>query len=222
MQSRFFADPSAAAEGRYGLVHGDHAVPAAGSDDAIDLVVLVIPNEAAHRAVAVQDLAGGNQTAMDIRKQLLGDHSLQHRCQLDPDLGLLGAGEGIDDPVNGIDRTLGVQCGNDQMARFRCGHGSMDGFRIPHFPQQDHIRRLPDAGPKGAEVIFGVDGDFPLADDAAAVPVQKFDGILQCDDVAVPIPVDPVDAKEHLEAIAKYGPCPIHRMTFKGVREHVR
>lgn len=28
--------------------------------------------------------------------------------------------------------------------------------------------------------------------------------------------------KEHLEAIAKYGPCPIHRMTFKGVREHVR
>ncbi|MBO5008498.1 MAG: ribonuclease HII [Clostridia bacterium] len=28
--------------------------------------------------------------------------------------------------------------------------------------------------------------------------------------------------KEHLEAIAKYGPCSIHRMTFKGVREHVR
>lgn len=28
--------------------------------------------------------------------------------------------------------------------------------------------------------------------------------------------------KEHLEAIAKHGPCPIHRMTFKGVREHVK
>ena len=28
--------------------------------------------------------------------------------------------------------------------------------------------------------------------------------------------------KEHLEAIAKYGPSPIHRLTFKGVREHVR
>lgn len=28
--------------------------------------------------------------------------------------------------------------------------------------------------------------------------------------------------KEHLEAIAKYGPCPIHRLTFKGVKEHVR
>lgn len=28
--------------------------------------------------------------------------------------------------------------------------------------------------------------------------------------------------KEHLEAIAKYGPCPIHRKTFKGVREYVK
>jgi len=28
--------------------------------------------------------------------------------------------------------------------------------------------------------------------------------------------------KEHLEAIRKYGPCPIHRLTFGGVREHVR
>ena len=28
--------------------------------------------------------------------------------------------------------------------------------------------------------------------------------------------------KEHLEAIAKYGPSPIHRLTFKGVKEHVR
>jgi len=28
--------------------------------------------------------------------------------------------------------------------------------------------------------------------------------------------------REHLEAIVLYGPCPIHRRTFRGVREHVR
>ena len=28
--------------------------------------------------------------------------------------------------------------------------------------------------------------------------------------------------KEHLEAIAKYGPSPVHRLTFKGVKEHVK
>lgn len=28
--------------------------------------------------------------------------------------------------------------------------------------------------------------------------------------------------KEHKEAIAKYGPCPIHRLTFGGVKEHVK
>lgn len=28
--------------------------------------------------------------------------------------------------------------------------------------------------------------------------------------------------KEHKAAVAQYGPCPIHRLTFAGVREHVR
>jgi ribonuclease HII len=28
--------------------------------------------------------------------------------------------------------------------------------------------------------------------------------------------------KEHLRAISEHGPCPVHRVTFKGVREHVR
>ena len=28
--------------------------------------------------------------------------------------------------------------------------------------------------------------------------------------------------KEHKAAVAKYGPCPIHRLTFKGVKEHVK
>lgn len=28
--------------------------------------------------------------------------------------------------------------------------------------------------------------------------------------------------KAHLEAIARFGPCPIHRLTFKGVREYVK
>jgi len=28
--------------------------------------------------------------------------------------------------------------------------------------------------------------------------------------------------KAHLEAIQKYGPCPIHRLTFKGVKEYIR
>ena len=28
--------------------------------------------------------------------------------------------------------------------------------------------------------------------------------------------------KEHLKAIEEHGPCPIHRLTFKGVKEHVK
>lgn len=28
--------------------------------------------------------------------------------------------------------------------------------------------------------------------------------------------------RDHFEAVAKYGPSPVHRLTFKGVREHVK
>ena len=28
--------------------------------------------------------------------------------------------------------------------------------------------------------------------------------------------------RAHRELIAKYGPCPIHRKTFRGVKEYVR
>ena len=64
---------------------------------------------------------------------------------------------------------------------------------VPHFPQQDHVRRLPQASPQGGQVIHRVDGNLPLADDAPLIPVEVLDGVLQGDDVGLPGAVDAVD-----------------------------
>ena len=106
---------------------------------------------------------------------------------------MLAGGESVHDAVDGIHRPQGMQGRNHQMARFRRGHSDADGFMVPHFPQQDHVRRLAQGGPQGHGVAFGIDGNFPLADNAFPVAVQIFDGILQRHHMAVPGLVDPVD-----------------------------
>ena len=152
-----------------------------------------LPDQAAHGAVCMHDLKGRDPPAPLILHQLLGYHRPQHHGKLYPYLRLLLAGKGVNDAVDGIGRSVGVQRGDHRVSGFRSGHGSTDGFRIPHFSQQNHIRRLTKAGTQGREEVHRVHSDLPLADDAALIAVQKLNGIFQRDDVAVPAFVDPVN-----------------------------
>ena len=88
---------------------------------------------------------------------------------------MLGTGEGIDNPVNGIHGSFGMQCSDDYMSGLHSSHGRVDGLGVPHFSQQDHMRCLSDTGPESRPVIPGVDGDFTLADDALLMPMEKLD-----------------------------------------------
>ena len=65
-----------------GLIHGDHTLPAAGSDGIVDLVVLIVPDHAADRARHVHDLAGGDHTALRIRQHLLRAHHPAGKAEL--------------------------------------------------------------------------------------------------------------------------------------------
>ena len=180
-------------QGQDGVVHRQHALGPAGDDGVFNLVVLLLPDHAPDGAVDVHQLKSGDDIAGFIRDHLLGHHGAQHISQLEPDLGLVGAGEAVDHAVDGIDSAFGMHGGDDGVAGLGGGDGGADGLGVPHFAQQDHIRRLPQAGPQGGEIILGIDGDLPLADDAALIFMEVFDGILQGDDVAIPGAVDLVD-----------------------------
>ena len=156
-------------------------------------MALAVPDQALDAAVGAHHLEGGRQPSPLPHYQLLGHHCAQHHAQLDTHLGLLLAGERVDDAVDGVHRPFGVEGGDEQVAGLRRGHGGEDGLMVPHFPQKDHIGGLAQAGPQPGQVILSVDGDLPLADDAALVAVQVLDGVLHGDDMALPGTVDLVD-----------------------------
>ena len=118
VQRGFFGDAALAVESEDGLIHGDHTLPRSGGNGVVDLVALVVPDEAADGAVHVHDLESGDQVPVHIGQQLLGDHGAQHIGQLEADLGLLGAGEGVHNAVDGIHRAHGVQGGDEGVAGF--------------------------------------------------------------------------------------------------------
>ena len=78
------------------------------------------------------------------------------------------------------------------MPRFRRGNGRGHGVVIRNFPQHDHVRALAQSGMQRPGKGAGIRAHLPLADDAASVGMQVFDGIFDGDDVAVPGAVDPV------------------------------
>jgi hypothetical protein len=57
-------------------------------------------------------------------------------------LGLLVGGEYVYHSVNSLDTRISVKRGESEMTCFRNDEGRFNGFQVPHFTNQDHIRIL--------------------------------------------------------------------------------
>ena len=78
---------------------------------------------------------------------------------------------------------VGVQRGEDKVARFRGGDGHLHRLQVAHFTDEDHVRVFAESGAQGVLELLGVLPDFALIDDAELVVVQVFDRVLDRDDV---------------------------------------
>ena len=103
---------------------------------------------------------------------------------------LLISGEHIDNTVNGFGSAHGMQGREDKLSRFGCSQYGLNGFKIPHFSQQNDIGSLPQCCPQSLLVSVGVMLDFPLADDAFLMGMQIFDWILNGNDMVITVAVD--------------------------------
>jgi hypothetical protein len=79
------------------------------------------------------------------------------------------------------------------MARLGGRHGDLGCFAVSHFAQKNHIRGLAERSAQGGDIVFRVQTDLPLADNALFIPVEKFNRFLQRDDVAGAVFIDAVD-----------------------------
>src|SRR5438093_8519986 len=81
------------------------------------------------------------------------------------------------------------------MPRLRRRDRGRDRLEVAHFAEQDHVWVLT----QGSAQRFGearrVRPDLALVDDAALVPVQELDRVLDGEDVLRPVPVDLVDQR---------------------------
>ena len=172
------------------LVEGLHPV---GRDSLgngiIDLVGLILFDDALpHPGGGDQNLHRRNPShPIRPRHQPLGDDPFEHSRQLQANLFLMVRGKDGDDTGDRLRGIQGVEGGHDQMAGLGCGQGGLDRLEVPHLAHQDHIRILPEGHPQGAGKGARIRANLPLVDDRFLVLVDEFDGILDGDDVTVPV-----------------------------------
>ena len=99
----------------------------------------------------------------------------------------------IDDPVDGIGCSDGVQRGEKEMTGLGGCHGNADGFIVTHFAQQDNIRALAQGGLQSGDIIVRINLDLSLTDNALVVTVQVFQRVFQGNNMRIPCVVDAVN-----------------------------
>jgi hypothetical protein len=139
------------------------------------------------------------------RDEILRDDPLQGARELHPDLVLLLGGEDVDDAVDRLRRALGVQRREDEVPGLGRGQRGRNRLEVAHLADQDDVRVLTQGGPQRVREARRVGADFALVDDAAAVPVEELDRILDREDVLVPCPVDLVDQRRERRRLAGAG-----------------
>jgi hypothetical protein len=72
-------------------------------------------------------------------EKALADHGAQVADDLHADLLVLMGWERADDAVDGFGRIDRVQRAEHEVARLGGGDRRLDGFRIPHFTDEDHV-----------------------------------------------------------------------------------
>ncbi len=186
------------------LLHRLHPARGAGLHDGVDLLDLRLADQVPNRVVGDQDLECRRAPgAVGGRDEVLRHDSLERAGELDPNLVLLLGGKGVDDAVDRLRRALGVQRREDEVAGLGCGQRGADRLEVAHLADEDHVRVLPQRRAERVGEGARVGADLALVDDAALVPVQELDRVLDREDVLVPRRVDPVEQRRERGRLAR-------------------
>ena len=90
------------------------------------------------------------------------------------------------DRLAGVHRVKGAQ---DQVARLRGGKGDLHRLAVPHFADEDHLRRLAERRAQPAREGVEVVPHLPLVEGGLFVGMGELDRILERDDVDRLVPL---------------------------------
>src|SRR3970040_2491439 len=83
----------------------------------------------------------------------------------------------------------------NEVARVRRRHGGLDGLRIAHFAQENYIRVFTESGAHRFGEGIGINTNLALCDNGALFGKEKFDWVLDGDDVLAAREIDAVDER---------------------------
>jgi hypothetical protein len=115
-----------------------------------------------------------------------------------------------------------VQRSEHEVAGLGCGQRGRDRLEVAHLADEDHVGVLAQRRAQGVRERRRVGPDLALVDDAALVPVQELDRVLDREDVLRPAAVDLVDDRcEGRRLTGACRPCYEHEAA-RLLREHVQ
>jgi hypothetical protein len=92
-----------------------------------------------------------------------------------------------------------------EVPRLGCRQGGGDRLEVPHLADEDHVRVLAQSGLQAEREALRVAADLALVHDAALVPVQELDRVLDREDVLLAALVDLVDHRRQGGRLARAG-----------------
>ncbi len=131
----------------------------------------------------------------NLGNQPLADDPAQGIGQAHAHLFLLLRLKHTEDTVNGLAGVNRVKRAEHQVARFRGAESDLHSFTVTHFADKDDLRRLTQGGAQPAGKRVEIRAEFPLIESGFGLRVNKFDGILQRDDMDPLRFIDVVDQR---------------------------
>ena len=183
-------------------------IPCAAEVWSTEWIWCVLPSRIRFRTAGVSDehlAARDPARAVGGRQQLLGHDALERDRQLHAHLLLLVRREDVDDPVDRLRRVLGVKGREDEVAGLGGGQRRRDRLEVAHLADEDHVGVLTERGLEAEREALRVVPDLALVDDAALVPVQELDRVLDREDVLLAAAVDLVDHRRERGRLARAG-----------------
>ena len=175
------------------LVECPHAVRLTRLDGRVHLRELAFANQIAYRGRADHDLVRRDAAAARLPEQRLRYHGAQRLGKHAAHHFLLGRGEHVDDAVDRLGRGTRMHRREHEVTGFRGREREPDRLEIAHLSNEHNVRILAQRRPQRRAEAERVAVDLALVDEAVPALMQKFDRILDRDDVIRPGAVDVVD-----------------------------
>ena len=154
---------------------------------------LALENPAAGGGLVLEVFEGREKPAAEARQELLGNDADELGGEQVERAGGFGFQQ-VGEAVEGFHHAAAVQGGDDEVAGLGGVERGDGGFRIADFTDEEDVRTLAQRGAQAGGEAVRVLADLPLGEKRKLVFKQIFDRVLQRDDVAGEVVVDPVQA----------------------------